>query len=126
MGNGNYEIVNEASRKVLDNSQLQHQRDRDHQYSRNGGTNQQWHQTADASDTAINSAYSHKELDNSQQDQQQHRRHQWPPTGSANQQWKLLPASNAPAVTEYVVNASSGKVLDDPNSSTSNGTPIHQ
>ena len=38
----------------------------------------------------------------------------------------LLAAGNAPAVTDYVVNASSGKVLDDPDFSTSNGTQIQQ
>ena len=40
--------------------------------------------------------------------------------------WTLVAAGNAPVVTNYVVNASSGKVLDDPDSSTSNGTPIQQ
>ena len=47
---------------------------------------------------------------------------QWQLNGGVNQQWELLAAGNAPVVTDYVVNASSGKVLDDPNSSTSNGT----
>jgi endo-1,4-beta-xylanase len=37
-----------------------------------------------------------------------------------------LAAGNAPVVKYYVDNAASGKVLDDPNFSTSNGTLIQQ
>ncbi len=38
----------------------------------------------------------------------------------------MLLAGNAPVVTDYIVNESSGKVLDDPNTSTTSGTTIIQ
>ena len=37
-----------------------------------------------------------------------------------------MAANTAPTLNEYVVNAYSGDVLDDPNSSTSNGTTMDQ
>ena len=53
---------------------------------------------------------------------------QWPLNGSgtANQEWTLIAASTNSAVTYNVKNASSHLVLDDPNSSASNGTKIIQ
>ncbi len=47
-------------------------------------------------------------------------------SGTANQEWTLIPASTNKAVTYNVKNASSHLVLDDPNSSASNGTKIVQ
>jgi hypothetical protein len=43
--------------------------------------------------------------------------------GGRNQQWQVVPLANG---NNEVFNAYSGKVLDDPNFSTSNGTPIIQ
>jgi hypothetical protein len=53
---------------------------------------------------------------------------QWPSNGSgtANQEWTLIAASTNKAVTYHVMNVSSHLVLDDPNSSASNGTKIVQ
>ena len=44
--------------------------------------------------------------------------------GRVSEQWALLAAGNAPAVTNYIVNAASGLALDNPGFSTSNGTQI--
>ena len=41
---------------------------------------------------------------------------QWQWNGGLNQQWTLLAAGNGPAVTNYVDNAATGLVLDDPTS----------
>ena len=47
-------------------------------------------------------------------------------TAGLDEQWELVAAGNGTDETYNVVNASSCHVLDDPNSSTSNGTKIIQ
>ena len=48
---------------------------------------------------------------------------QWQATGGRNQEWDIVPLPNG---YDEIVNAYSGKLLDDTNASPSNGNPIQQ
>jgi hypothetical protein len=130
LSNGNFEIRNAASGLVLDDpgsSTTSGQKIQ--QYQWHWGSNQQWQcLPLSGGNVEIRNAASGLVLDdpgsataNGKLIQQ----YQW--NGGYNQQWRLLPASgSASSFVKYVANGSSGKVLDDTNSSMANGTSIQQ
>jgi hypothetical protein len=125
---GNDEIVNAYSGLVLDDTNWSTSNGtliQQWQYA--GGLNQQWRIVglADGNDEIVN-AYSGKVLDDTNFSTSNGTQiQQWQYAGGINQQWKLLAAGNAPTVTNYVVDASSGKVLEN-NGFLSNGTIMQQ
>jgi hypothetical protein len=132
VGNGDFMIQNLASQLVLDNSLStsngtvidQWQPERQPSY------NQTWiiQPQPDGNDLII-SAYSGQVLDDSGSSSSNGTQLiQYPSNRGANQEWMLLSAGDAPAATYYVENGANlgRQVLDDPGSSTSNGTRIEQ
>ncbi len=127
---GYYELQNASSGLVLDdpNSSTSEGTKLD-LWQPNGGANQQWgFFRLDGSNVDIYSASNPNLVldDPNSSTSNGTTMDQWSFNGGANQKWELLEANTAPALNDYVVNASSGQVLDDPNSSTSNGTTIDQ
>jgi hypothetical protein len=126
VGNGNVKILNVQSGQVLGDP-LSHGRRSAIQYPWNGAPNEQWkiHSLGNGYSEIVN-ANSNLALTNPNSSSNGQEMFLLQYNGGANQQWGLLEAGSAPAVTHYVQNASSKLVLDDPNSSTSNGTGIIQ
>jgi hypothetical protein len=126
---GNYEIRNEASGLVLDNSfsgsegtKIDQFQD---EFQSSGGLNlnQQWQLTLTPDESLGNgydclsgivNAYSGEALDNSLSTSDGYVIDQWPFYGGPNQEWRFIEAGDAPPATYNIFNAAIGLSFEDP------------
>jgi hypothetical protein len=129
LSNGNVEIVNESSNQFLDDPDYATGPHVIDQWDWNGGANQQWQldQQPNGNYVIVN-AYSNLALaDPKSSTSNTTQIIQFQPDGGYEQQWDLLAAGQSANIgADYLVNASSQQVLDDPDYSSQDGTPMDQ